>query len=135
MDWYYFMPHVWDEPYAYWEDVWLWPANSVIQGNMGNKINLAIYSLGKLLLEDEDQIVEFARQLENNDCPYWIYPFLNAEWWSDSVSMIVNCTTFSHDEALNYARAYLAHRGFQVDSLIEATSSEAYADAVKNYTE
>ena len=136
MDWKFYIPHQWDKPTTHWEDIWLWPVEKTINGNMGQKINLTVDALGHLLKNNDKDVVDLANSLSLEDKAYWIWPYPNIEW-GDDVSMIVNCSAFSKPELLHYARIYLENKGYTVHDLVESSEEDAFAeirnDQAENY--
>lgn len=92
---------------------------------MGSKINLTVNALKMLLKHDNQEVVNLAIRLKDDDKAFWIWPFPDIEW-GDEVSMIVNCTEFSKGDLLHFAQAYLEDRGFLVQGLSEASEHEAF---------
>ena len=127
MNWNYYIPHEWDTPQAAWEDIWLWPIDVKIAGNMNGKINLTIDAISNLP-DDSERDRKLRSRLEADNSPYWIWPYPEADFWTDDVSMIVNCAAFSRSAVVHYAEIYLKHSGYTVDSLQAVTIEDALAN-------
>jgi len=128
MRWKYYIVHEWEQPSAASEDIWLWPVDTQIQGNMGGKINLTIDAISNLLDDEDERVRKLGNRLQSDDSPYWIWPYPEADFWTDNASMIVNCDALSRCDVVRYVEIYLRHKGYAVDSLQEATHEEAFAD-------
>ena len=131
MRWKYFIPHIWDQPLSFWEDIWLWPEDHEIKGNMGNKINLTIDALGHLSYiygQGGDDGLQFTNRLKTDNQAYWIWPYPEGEAWTDEVSMIVNADEISIEDVIRCAKIYLKHMGYAVANLREASREKAFSN-------
>lgn len=128
--WKYYIPHAWEEPEVYWEDIWMKPEGFDVYGNMvGGFINLTIDCIGGLECESENdqELQALADYIKNKGIDYLIFPYPIVTDWQDDVSMIINKQKLTEAEVVEFAVVYLKSQGYAVHTFEKMTESEAFS--------